>query len=340
VSTPAPSSDGSDQSGGQSRRESIPAGDVSPSDQERTGDALRAAFARLAPLGSNEWNFDGAFTQLLDKYGPDQPGAATVADAREQTVPSRSRLTRRLGRRHRADRPAGGGHTDENEETSEVAEAMVPVVEALRFLSARVSTLEARIAAQDAPVDGAAWLAPAVELGSWTDVVAAHLAGCAPGGTVVHADCGEGALVRALTGRGIDALGVEPRGGVALRALENGCAVVITEVHEHLAALLPGTLGGIALSGVVDRLPLHAVLSLLVQCRRTLGRGAPIVIVSEPTAVAESRHAPAVDLVSGHPLHAETWELLLGRCGFGSVEPLRGAGGQDRRFALTAAVPR
>jgi hypothetical protein len=340
VSTPASSSDGSDQLGGQGGREGVSAGDVSPSDQERAGEALRAAFARLAPLGSNEWNFNGAFAQLLDKYGPDQPGAATVADAREQTVRPRSRLTRRLGRRHRVDGRTGGGHTDENEQTSEVAEAMVPVVEALRFLSARVSTLEARIAAQDAPVDGAAWLAPAVELGSWTDVVAAHLAGCASGGVVVHADCGEGALVRALTGRGIDTLGVEPRGGVALRALENGCAVVIAEVHEHLAVLAPGALGGIALSGVVDRLPLHAVLSLLAQCRRTLGRGAPIVIVSEPTSLAESRLPPAVDLVSGRPLHAETWELLLERGGFVGAAPLRGGGGQDRRFALTATVPR
>ena len=35
------------------------------------------------------------------------------------------------------------------------------VVEAFRFLSARVETLEARLAAQDSPVDGAAWLVPA-----------------------------------------------------------------------------------------------------------------------------------------------------------------------------------
>ena len=39
------------------------------------------------------------------------------------------------------------------------------VVEAFRFLSARVETLEARLAAQDRPVDGAAWLVPARELG-------------------------------------------------------------------------------------------------------------------------------------------------------------------------------
>ncbi len=231
---------------------------------------------------------------------------------------------------------------DEIEEKSEsrVAEAMGPVVEALRFLSARVGVLEARIAAEDAPVAGAAWLTPARELGSWTEVVADHLAVRSPRGTVVHADCGEAALVRALAGRGVEALGVEPRGGVALRALEGGSAVVIAEMHEHLAALAPGTLGGIALSGVVDRIPLHAVLSLLDQCRRTLVRGAPIVVVSEPPTVAASRAAPAVDLVVGHPLHAATWELLLSRAGFADVASLPGAETQDHRFALTAAVPR
>jgi hypothetical protein len=228
---------------------------------------------------------------------------------------------------------------EETEEKSkaQIAEAMVWVVEALRFLSARVSSLEARIAAQDAPVDGAAWLAPAHELGGWTEVVAAHLAVRTPGGTVVHADCGEGALLRALAGRGVEALGVEPRGAVALRALEGGCAVVIAEVHEHLATLAPGTLGGIALSGVVDRIPLRAVLSLLTQCRRTLAGGAPIVVVSEPIGSLE---APAVDLVSGQPLQAATWELLLDRAGFVDSAALTAPPSQDRRFALTAAVPR
>jgi len=213
------------------------------------------------------------------------------------------------------------------------------VVEALRFLSARVSTLEARIETEDRPVHGAAWLSPARELGSWTEVVAAHLAAGSPGGTVVHADCGEGALIGALAARGVDALGVEPRGGVALRALEGGCAVVIAEVHEYLAPLAAGTLGGLALTGVVDRIPLHAVISLLSQSRRTLARGAPIVVVSEPVDANASRQPPGRDLVSGHPLHAATWELLLERTGFVDVALLPGTEGQDGRSALTATVP-
>ena len=51
------------------------------------------------------------------------------------------------------------------------------VVEAFRFLSARVETLQARLAAQDRPVDGPAWLVPARELGSPAGPVAPHVLG-------------------------------------------------------------------------------------------------------------------------------------------------------------------
>jgi hypothetical protein len=169
--------------------------------------------------------------------------------------------------------------------------------------------------------------------------VAAHVAARTPGGTVVHADCGEGALLQELSGRGMDALGIEPRGGVALRALERGGAVAIAEAHEHLAGLPSRSLGGMVLSGVVDRLPVHAVLPLLAECRRTLANGAPIVIVSEAAGTVESRHAPAADLVSGRPLQEATWELLLSRAGFAEVAPLPGGAAQDGRFALTAVTP-
>ena len=213
------------------------------------------------------------------------------------------------------------------------------VVEAFRFLSARVETLEARLAAQDRPVDGAAWLVPARDLGALAGPVAAHVSARTPGGVIVHADCGEGDLLRALGERGAEAHGVEPRGAVALRAIEQGCSVTIAEASEDVASRPDGSTGGVVLSGVVDRLPLHALLPLLAQSRRVLRRGAPLVVVTEPVTAVAARDAAAQDLVDGVPLHQATWELLLARAGFVEVAPLPDGAGQDRRIALSAVAP-
>jgi hypothetical protein len=305
-------------------------------DQARAARALREAFDRLAPQGSDAWNFLAAFTHLGDRYGPYHPGASALSDqlATEERAGARrqGRLDRLRPGRDRAARASEG-------DTTELEEAMGHVVEAFRFLSARVVTLEERLAAQDRPVEGAAWLVPARELGDWVAPVSAHVLARTPGGDVVHADCGEGGLLEALAAAGVAVHGVEPRGAVALRAIERGCAVTIAEVSEHLAERAPDSLGGIVLSGVVDRLPLHALLVLLGQSRRVLAHDAPLVIVSEPGAAAGAREPVALDLVDGRPLHTATWELLLGRAGFVDVAPLPAGGGQDGRFALVAVTP-
>ena len=115
--------------------------------------------------------------------------------------------------------------------------------------------------------------------------------------SIVHADCGEGdSPAMRWHERGAVAQGVEPRGAVALRALEGGCSVTICEVSDYLAGPRDGSLGGIVLNGVVDRLPLHALLPLLAQCRRTLAHGAPLVVVSELADAGGTREPPASDL--------------------------------------------
>jgi hypothetical protein len=308
---------------------------VSPEFRARAGEALRASFARLSPQGSDEWNFMGAFTHLGDRYGPYQPGASDLADLLRAKGGG---ATKRGGRRGRL---LGSSPPAADEETSELDDAMTNVVEAFRFLHARVSTLEARLRTEDVPLDGAAWLAPARELDGWVDPITALVLGRAPAGEVLHADCGEGALVRALTAAGAPAYGIEPRGVVALRALEVGSAVTISEVAEHMAQRAgdDGSLGGVVLSGVVDRLPLHAIVPLLADCRRALASGAPIVIVSEPLATAGTGTITSQDMVDRAALHLETWDLLLDRSGFVDVTPLPAGTGGDERFGISASTP-
>ena len=329
----APSPDGgAPDASGRSQDDDAPGG-AARTDEARAADALRTAFARLAPQGSDAWNFLAAFTHLGDRYGPYHPGASELSDALETQSRAGGRPPGRLrGRRRGGERPGDGA-------PSELEEAMGHVVEAFRFLSARVATLEARLADGDRPVDGAAWLAPARELGPWAGPVAAHVLARSPGGDIVHADCGEGGLLDALAGRGAVVRGVEPRGAVALHALERGHSVTIAEASEYLTGLPSGSAGGVVLSGVVDRLPLHALVPLLHECRRTLARAAPLVVVSEPAAAAASWEASARDLTQGRPLHEATWELLLDRAGFIEVAPLLDGTAGDGRFALSAATP-
>jgi hypothetical protein len=176
------------------------ASEISAEDRARVGAALRESFARLSPQGSDEWNFMGAFTHLGDRYGPYQPGASDLADL----LRSKSGSTSRRGRRGRQ---TPGGEEDK----SEVEDAMTHVVEAFRFLHARVSTLEARMSAEDAPLDGAAWLAPARELDGWVEPLVSLVTARTHEGEVLHADCGEGELVRALAQRGVSNRGAASR---------------------------------------------------------------------------------------------------------------------------------
>jgi hypothetical protein len=305
-------------------------------DQIRAADALRNAFARLAPQGSDAWNFLAAFTHLGDRYGPYHPGASALSDAMASDrgdVRRAGPLDRLRPRRNAAGRAPDGEKTD-------LEVAMGHVVEAFRFLSARVETLEARLAAQDRPVDGAAWLVPAPEFGQLAGPVAAHVVTSTPGGVIIHADCGQGDLLHALDERGAESHGVEPRGALALHAIEHGCSVTMAEASEYLASRPEGSAGGLVLSGVVDRLPLYALLPLLAQGRRVLGRGAPIVLVSEGVASVSAREPAAQDLVAGRPLHEATWELLLQRAGFVEVAPLSAGAEGDGRVALSAVAPR
>ena len=315
-------------------------------------DALHAAFNRLRPQGGDAWNFLAAFTHLGDRYGPYSPGASDLSREMEATDPGtaeragtwKQRIATKAGLTGAGAHPGAGGPGSGGTAggRTELEEAMAQVVEAFRFLSARVRTLEERLALEDRPIEGAAWLVPAQELGHWVEPVAAFVAGASPVGEVLHADCGEGHLLDALEKAGVSAHGVEPRGAVALAALERGRKVALSEVSEELAARGPASLGGLVLSGVVDRLPLHALVALLARARIALQPGAPIVVVaSDPEQQGTWSGVVAQDLVGPRPLHAQTWELLLQRAGFVAVAPLDASGpvARDARFALSAATP-
>jgi hypothetical protein len=198
------------------------------------------------------------------------------------------------------------------------------VVEALQILRRRVETLEDANAAVSTRVAGELERLEQVSGGQlvdeWTAAVVERLRGRP--GRVLHADAGDGRLVAALVGAGLDAYGtsewIPPEMGVGVLP---GVDVRPEGPAEHLRVVADGALGAVVLTGCVDRLPLGAVVELADLAAAKLGAGGVLVVVSaNPAAWERAVGAVAADLSAGRPLHPPTWEHLLGPRGFRDVQ--------------------
>jgi hypothetical protein len=141
----------------------------------------------------------------------------------------------------------------------------------------------------------------------------------APGGPVLHAESTDGSLVAALVDGHLDAYGVDPSAPVvaAARAARPDLDVRLDEVMGHLEALDDDSLGGLILSGAVDRFALSDQRHLLTLSERKLKAGAALALITTaPHAWLEIAGPLAADLAPGRPLHPETWRYLLKASGF------------------------
>jgi hypothetical protein len=202
----------------------------------------------------------------------------------------------------------------------------------LHMLDARIADLEAESAVRrPPPLPGGSPGSPTVDPAAWAWLVGPELAGAS--GPVLHGECGTGDLLRLLSSQHLDAYGIDPRvtapsdaprqgardpepSGGAGRALE-GLDVRREGVTDHLRALGEGALGGLVLSGCVDRAGVAEQHELAHLAATRLAPGAKVVILgsrplawqgalsSNPAALVEA------DLAPGRPLHPETWAHLL-----------------------------
>lgn len=153
-------------------------------------------------------------------------------------------------------------------------------------------------------------------------------------GRVAVLEVGDGSLVRALGGAGVDTYGVDPRVEHVDAAVSSGLEARHDEALDHLDAVADGALAGVVLAGCVDRLATGAQLALLDRTAAALADGGHLVVLgTTPEAWARSADVVATDLAPGRPLHAETWVHLLEDRGFltvhrhdgpslGSLEPV------------------
>lgn len=187
-------------------------------------------------------------------------------------------------------------------------------VRSLRLLGDRVSDLEAQ-----APPIAPVLVPPAgPNLSEWQDLVLEHLGPAR--GRVLHAECGDGALVDALVGQGVDAYGVDPRPTLVDAAVAAGRDAWPDDPLVHLAAVGDQGLGGLVLSGWVDRASVDGQRRLVALAAAKLAPGASVVVIStSPRAWARVTPPVEADLAGGRPLHPETWSYLLGQSGFVDV---------------------
>jgi hypothetical protein len=153
-------------------------------------------------------------------------------------------------------------------------------------------------------------------------------------GTVVHLECGDGRVVEELARRAIDARGADPRLGH--RRADGTADLVAAGAFEYLGATPKGSLGGLLLSGVVDRLRPGAPRALVQLVATRLAPGASVVIVSARPEAATAVDPVASDLASGRPLHPVTWCHLLARYGLGELTIFEPDATEPDKFAVLA----
>ncbi|MDP9386548.1 MAG: hypothetical protein M3Q48_01125 [Actinomycetota bacterium] len=264
------------------RRES---GDL-PADFERELDLVFARFAPVHAIGDD-------FAQVLERA--EQSTFVDVLAPTASTRPLVSHVKRVI-------RKAIGWEM--RYVAQQVSAFAGAITRAVRLLGRRVDTLEQASPAAAALGPGAG---PVLDVDHWADTVLEVLAGTS--GRVLHAECGDGALVARLAGAGLDAYGVDP----VERAVAAGLEVRTDEALDHLRALPDAALGGLVLSGCVDRLPVGAQFELASLAAAKVAPGGAVVVVSaDPRGWGRERPPVEVDLAGGRPLHRETWCHLLG----------------------------
>jgi Methionine biosynthesis protein MetW len=331
-------------------------------------DELKSAFLRLAPQGSAQWNFATAFSQLEEHYLDQLSGPETAAGlvlpqpppppTPEEEVPrgKRDLIDKVVGRylmprlQTWVDRRANlavqrSGFPEVEAQLAKADQALETTVEALRFLAAPLRRLENADLTTASPIDGLPWLINPVDfsglIGTVTETLTANRprAG-AREAEVLVGECGSGALVNALTMAGVAATGIEPRGTIALGAIESGLSVHIGEVSDYLQRSAPASLDSIVLAGVVDRLSLARNIELLSLATDRLRAGALLVVVGhQPEAVAREWGVVALDLFPGRPLHSDTWLLLMARHGLIDGALLGSGAESGDMFAVVGTKP-
>ena len=219
--------------------------------------------------------------------------------------------------------------------SQQITAMAVAINNALRLLGKRVVDLE-RVTNEATRARSLGARVPAVRDDSaWQAATIEALRGC--GGRVAVVECGPGELLAAIAAAGHDAYGVEPRAADADIAKGRGLEIRIDAGSAHLQSVGAGALGALVVRGVVERAPVGELMQLLETASARVAVGGRIVVCSlQRAAWGTGDTAAEADLVPGHPLHPDSWKILLPEHGFSDVR-VHAAGNDAYVVAATRA---
>lgn len=316
-----------------------PGGGPEPDEAE-----LLAAFERLRPQGGLRWGFDDAMRRLSER-APGTGAAAVPWGGLPDDLWQRGKSAR-IGQRFAGD-VVGVLASMLAADARQAADAgmegpRLAAWDALRYLAARVESLESR-------VDPLAELrlestvsAPSPDVTVWDDMAGDWFEPSGKSGPVIVGESGDGSLLAVLDGAGHRVQGVDPRGEKvwrATRSTRRGDVVAFADVADFLSSAETDSASGVVLIGAVDRLDLAGKLGLMRDAVRVSGpAGTVVLLVSEQVVWDQSLPAVARDLTLGRPLHPETWLYLLRR--HGVVDPQWHRSADGTMHALVGTVAR
>jgi Methionine biosynthesis protein MetW len=200
------------------------------------------------------------------------------------------------------------------------------VMRVVHLLDERVSEVEAVAAMSGAAAFAEEDIpAPGADTAPFTDALLARLTSASsPKGRVLHAECGDGALLEKLS-TNLDVYGIDPGTAASDEAVKKGLDVRRDDILGHLASVGDEKLSGLVLSGSVDRMSLLERRRLLTLAELKLAQGGTVGVVISSTQSWERSVGPVVsDLSPGGPWHPETWAYLLSNLGFTDVATFAG----------------
>jgi hypothetical protein len=192
----------------------------------------------------------------------------------------------------------------------------------VHLLDERLSELEREMdSLTPPPLPEEELVPPGADVGPFSELIVSRLVSNGPpAGRVLHAECGEGGFLETLRDAQLDGYGIDPGTRGADAAVQAGLDVRRDDVIGHLGSVASERLGGLVLSGCVDRMSLSERRRLIKLAELKLVQDGTLAVVGTTPEAWEPSVGPVVaDLAPGRPLHLETWAYLLGESGFTDI---------------------